>query len=89
MSEGLKEHAWKACVVNATGGSNPPLSDGLMVIVASVLYDHLIWAVRQALTGAADPFRGCVVGSLRLRSVSPFPNLNTKSNIKMLFYRID
>jgi hypothetical protein len=26
VSEWLKEHAWKACVVNATAGSNPALS---------------------------------------------------------------
>ena len=26
VSERLKEHAWKACVVNATAGSNPALS---------------------------------------------------------------
>ena len=27
MSEWLKEHAWKACVAQVTGGSNPPLSE--------------------------------------------------------------
>ena len=27
MSERLKEHAWKACVAQVTGGSNPPLSE--------------------------------------------------------------
>ena len=26
MAEWLKAHAWKACIVNPIGGSNPPLS---------------------------------------------------------------
>lgn len=27
MSERPKEHGWKPCVAQATGGSNPPLSE--------------------------------------------------------------
>ncbi len=27
MTEWLKVHAWKACVQQCTGGSNPPLSE--------------------------------------------------------------